>query len=227
MPHLHIPLGGKMPIKEIFADMPPGPKAMVRNGFSVVANLPESAYPVLLQSVLKAAGQRGTTNEEQLAKDLKISAEEATGAVTALGLFSALASTGDETPENVFQGMVDAGLISDTAKPALARLLPKIAQMKPAVTKAVTRQSLIDAVLPSFDDFDAEVDIRIGSKEHAGLVVPVAVALLDTDARDQRLWFQLKKEDVESLIEKLNALLKRFNEAEDLIAKLPPPGGGA
>ncbi len=227
MAHIHIPLGGKIPIKEILSDMPHGAKAMVRNGFSVVAKLPESAHSVLLQSVLKSAGQRSTTNDEQLAKALNISVDEATGAVVALGLFSALTSTGDETPENVLQGMIDAGIISDAMKPAMQRLLPKIAQLKPSVTKAVTRQRLIDAVLPSFDDFDAELDIRIGGKEHAGLAVPVAIALLDTDARDQRLWFQLKKEDVENLIEKLNALLKRFKEAEDIIARLPPAGGGA
>jgi hypothetical protein len=225
--HIHIPLGGRVPVKEILSDMPHAAKAMVRNGFSVVAKLPESAHSVLLQSVLKSAGQRGTTDEEQLAKTLNIPVEEATGAVAALALFSALTSTGDETSENVLQGMIDSGLIADSIKPAMQRLLPKITQLKPSVTKAVTRQRLIDAVLPSFEDFDAEMDIRIGGKEHAGLAVPVAVALLDTDARDQRLWFQLTREDVESLIEKLNELLKRFKEAEDLIGKLPPTAGGA
>jgi hypothetical protein len=227
MAHIHIPLGSRIPIREILSDMPQTAKAMVRNGFSVVANLPESAHSVFFQSVLKSAGQRGTTNEEQLAKSLAISVEDATGAVAAMGLFSALTSTGDENPENVLQGMIDAGLISDSMKPAVQRLLPKIAQLKPSVKKAVTRQRLIDAVLPSFEDFDAELDVRIGGKEHAGLAVPVAVALLDTDARDQRLWFQLTKEDVESLIEKLNELLKRFKDAEDFIAKLPPAAGGS
>jgi hypothetical protein len=226
MAHIHIPLGGRIPIKEVLSEMPDSARAIVRNGFSVVAKLPESADPVLLQSVLESAGQRGTTNEEQLAKALNISVHEATGAVAALGLFSALTSTGDEDPENVLQAMIEAGIISDSMKPAMQRLLPKIAQLKPSVTKAVTRQRLIDAVLPSFEEFDAELDIRIGGKEHAGLAVPVAVALLDTDARDQRLWFQLKKEDVESLIEKLNELLKRFKQAEDLIAKLPPAARG-
>jgi hypothetical protein len=221
MAHIHIPLGGRIPIKEVLSDMPHGAKAMVRNGFSVVAKLPESAYSALVESVLKSAGQRSTTNEEQLAKALNISVSDATGAVAALGLVSALISTGDETPENVLQGMIDAGLISESTKPAVQRLLPKIAQLKSSVTKAVTRQRLIDAILPSFEDFDAELDIRIGGKEHAGLAVPVAVAFLDTDARDQSLWFQLKKEDVESLIEKLKELLNRFKEAEDLIAKLP------
>lgn len=226
MAHIHIPLGGTVPIKEILSQMPQSAKAIVQNGFSVVARLPEPAHSVLLQSVLESAGQRGTANEKHLAKTLNISVDEATSAVAALGLLSALTSTGDQTPENVFQAMIDAGIISDSMKPAAQRLLPKIAQLKPSVAKAVTRQRLTDAVLPSFDDFDAEVDIRIGGKEHAGLAVPVAVAFLDTDARDQRLWFQLTKQDVEGLIEELNDLLKRFKEAEELIARLPPPGGG-
>jgi len=226
MAHIHIPLGGRIPIKEILSELPQSAKAVVRNGFSVVAKLPESAHSALLESVLKSAGHRGTTGEEQLAKTLNISVDDATGAVAALGLFSALTSTGNETPENVFQGMIDAGIISDSMKPAVQRLLPKIAQLKPSVAKSVTRQRLIDSVLPSFEDFDVELDIRIGGKEHAGLAVPVAIALLETDARDQRLWLQLKKEDVENLIEKLSELLKRFKDAEDLIAKLPPVAGG-
>lgn len=227
MGHIHIPLGGKVPLKDMLSDMPAGPKAMVRNGFSVVAKLPESAHSVLLKVIVASAGLRSTTNEEQLAKELNISVDDATGAVASLGMLSGLSSTGDETAENVLQAMIESGLISDSAVPVVRRILPNLVKIKPEVGKAITRQRLIDAVLPSFEDFDAELDIRIGSKEHAGLVVPVAVAFLDTDSRDQRLWFQLTKEDVESLIEELNALLKRFKEAEDLIAKLPPAAGGS
>jgi hypothetical protein len=224
MAHIHIPLGTKITTKEILSDLPAGAKAIVRNGFSVVAKLPDSVHTVLLKSVLASVGQGAPTGEEKLAKDLNISVDEATGAVTALGMLSSLSSAGDEGPENVLQAMIDSGLISEPDKPALLRMVPKIAQMKPAVGKAFTRQRLTQAVLPSFEDFRAELDIRVGGKEDAGLMVPVAVGLLDTDTRSQRLWFQLTKEDVESLIETLNELLKRFKEAEELVSKLPPAG---
>jgi len=228
MGHLHIPLSGEIPIKELLSDMPAAPKAILRKGFSVIAKLPESGHSVLLKRVLANAGRHSPVEEEQLAKDLGISVDEATGAVAALGMFSALASTTHgETVEQVLQGVIDSGLISVSEKPGFLRILPKVQQIKPELSKTVATRRLMDAVLPSFDDFEAVVDIRIGDHEKGGFAVPMAVALLDTDSRDQRLWFQLTKQDVETLIEKLNLVLKRFKEAEDLVAKLPPAAGGA
>lgn len=227
MGHLHIPLGGQIPIKEILSDMPPAPRALIKKGFSVVAKLPESAHSTLLKSVLASAEQRRPSGDEHLAKDLNIPVSEATAAMAALAMLSAIAFTSKATSQDVLQATIESGLISDAEKPALLRILPKLAEITPTIGKAVTRERLLNAVLPSFDDFDAELDIRIGGKEHAGLAVPVAVAFLDTDSRDQRLWFQLSKDDVEGLIEKLNLLLKRFKEAEELIAKFPSASGGA
>ncbi|HLZ11775.1 MAG TPA: hypothetical protein VKP58_04250 [Candidatus Acidoferrum sp.] len=223
MGHLHIPLSGDVPIKDILSDMPAAPKALLRRGFSVVAKLPESAYSAILETVLTNAGRQSRAEEEQLAKDLNISVDEATSAVVSLAMFSALASTGKETVEQVLQGLLDSGLVSTAEKPALLRILPKVTQIKPELSKAVATRRLTDAVLPSFDDFEAVVDIRIGDQEKGGFAVPMAVALLDTDARDQKVWFQMTKQDVEILIEKLNQVLKRLKEAEELIAKFPPP----
>ena len=90
----------------------------------------------------------------------------------------------------------------------------------------MSRRSLVNAVLPSFDGFESVLDVRIGEGEQKGVAVPVAIAFLDTDARDEQLWFQLTKEDVQELIE-LNALLKRFEAADELVAKIGGRVGGA
>jgi hypothetical protein len=228
MGHLHIPLSADIPIKELLSDMPAGPRALLRKGFSVIAKLPESGHSLLLKGVLANAGRHSPVEVDQLAKELGISVDEATGAVAALGMFSALASTTHgETDEQVLQGVVDSGLISASEKPGLLWILPKVQQFKPELSKTVATRRLMDAVLPSFEDFEAVVDIRIGDYEKGGFAVPMAVALLDTDTRDHRLWFQLTKQDVETLIERLNLVLKRFKEAEELVAKLPPAAGGA
>lgn len=206
--------------------MPASLKAIVQRGFSVVAKLPESAHPALMKTALVSAQRGETTNEEQLARDLRIPAGDATAVVSAMAMFSVLISF-KEPPERVLDALIASGLVSDLDKPALLRMVPRLVDLKPEVSKAVRTQRLVDAVLPSFDDFQAELDIRIGAKDDAGLAVPIAVALLDTDTRSQRLWFQLSREDVENLIEKLNALLKRFKQAEELLAKLPPTVGGS
>jgi hypothetical protein len=227
MGFLHIPLSGEIPLGELLSDMPARPKALIRKGFSVVAKLPESAHPALLKGTLTAAGQHKTLNEEQFAKELRISVEEATAAMAALGMFSALASARSETAEQLLQVMIDSDFVSSQDQSSLLRIVPKITQIKPEINKAVATNRLLSAVLPSFDDFEAVLDIRVGDEESGGFALPVAVAYLDTDARDQHLWFQLTREDVEKLQEKLNSLLKRFKEAEAIVAKWPSITGGA
>lgn len=228
MSQLHIPLSSDIPVKDVLSDMPAAPKAFVKKGFSVIAKLPETAHAALLKSVIKTIKRNAPLgSDEQLARDLGISVEETTSAVASLGMFSSLITSAEkETADEIFQAVVDSGLISASEKPSLQRIVPKITQAKPEISKAIATQRLLDAVLPSFNDLDVVLDIRIGDKEHGGLgmAIPMAVAYLDTDTRDQRLWFQLSKEDVESMIEKLNDLLKRFREAEELVAKFPPGG---
>jgi hypothetical protein len=141
-------------------------------------------------------------------------------------MFSALASSRKEPVEELLQAMIDAGVIAATDKPAILRIVPTVTEFKPAVKKAVNTQMLVNAVLPSFDEFQAVLDIRVGDEERGGFALPVAIAFLDTDSRDHRLWFQLTKKDVEGLIDQLNSLLKRFAEAEELIAKWPASAGG-
>lgn len=226
MGFLHIPLNREVPISDLLSDMPATPKAIIRKGFSVLAKVPESAHSVLLKGALSAA-ERRPVNEEQLAKDLRITTEEATSAVTALGMFSALAAARSESAEKILEALVESGLVSVAEKSSLLRIAPKITQIAPQVSKAVTTQRLTDAVLPSFDAFEAVLDIRIGDEERGGFALPVAIAFLDTDAREHRLWFQLTRQNVEDLAKKLSQLLKRFKEAEDIIAKWPSSAGGA
>src|ERR1700737_2374651 len=99
---LHIPLSGQLSLSDIFSQMPDAPKSLLRRGFSIVAKLPESAHSVLLKEAVGVASQRKTKrNEEQLAKTLNISVEEASSAIAALGMLSALASTRSESVEGL------------------------------------------------------------------------------------------------------------------------------
>lgn len=165
MGFLHIPLSGEVPLGDLFSEMPAVPKALIRSGFSVVARLPESAHPALLKGTVTATGQHNDLNEEQLARDLGITVEEATAAMAALGMLSALASARRETAEQLLQVMIDSGLASPADHASLQRIVPKVAQIKAEVGKAVATKRLLDAVLPSFDDFEAVLDIRVGDEE--------------------------------------------------------------
>jgi hypothetical protein len=226
MGFLHIPLNREIPVVELLSDMPSVPKALIRKGFSVVARLPESAHSALLRSALDAA-ERKPVNDEELAKNLGISVEDATNAVAAVRMFSALASARGETAEELLEALVESDLVTAAQKPTLAKIVPKVMQVAPELNEAAARQRLTEAVLPSFKRFQAVLDIRIGNEDRGGFALPVAIAFLDTDTNNQRLWFQLTRQDVEDLLEKLNSILKRFKEAEELVARWPPLTGGS
>ena len=175
---------------------------------------------------MESAGERGTSGEEKLAVALGIGVEEATSAVAAVGMVSALLSSRDEAPEDLLKGMVDAQVISPADRAAVSRLIPALAEITPAVTTAVTKQMLMNAVLPSFRTLDLVLDVRLGNEDGFDYALPVAVAYLGTDASSQRLWFQMTKADVEGLLRQFEALLKKFNEAEGLVKRLFPKAGG-
>jgi len=219
MSSIHIPLSGQVPLEELFAGIPAAPKLFIRRGFSVLASLPESARPILLGATVEAAGLRKNRDEVKLASTLGISPDDAAGVTGALGMLSALAASRSEKLEEILQAMISAGLVSAGEKSALMQFIPGLLEVMPAIKKAVAKQGIANAVLPSFDSFQAVLDIRLGDEDEGGYALPVAIAFLGTDSRDHRLWFQLTKADVESLVEELNALLKRFKIAEELAVK--------
>jgi hypothetical protein len=148
-------------------------------------------------------------------------------AVSALGMFTVITSARKELPELLFQVMVEAQLLSAGDKVALSSLYPSLTKITPAITDAMNRERLATSVLPSFEGFEAVIDVRIGGGKRAGIALPVAIALIDTDAAHERLWFQMKRKDVEALIEKLTVLLKKFKTAEEWAATWPGKGEDA
>jgi hypothetical protein len=222
----HIQLEGQTPLSKLFSEMPTPVREFIRGGFSVVASLPVSAHPHLLRAIMKSAQENRPASDQQLANSLNVSVEDATKATAAVGMFSAIASSRKETTEELLQGMIDSGIVSAPDKPALLLLVPAIKDIGPAIQTAISRTRLADAVLPSFEDFEVVLDIRLGDDEGVEVYIPVAIAFLKTDANDQRLWFQLTKSDVEGLIEELNSLLKKFKKADELATKLASSSGG-
>ena len=227
MGSLHIPLGSSIPMPELFADMPEAPKARIRQGFSISVKLPPDAQSSLLQAAVESTGESRTRGEADLAKTLGLNSDDARLALSALGLLIAIAYLRSDDAAQILQAMADATLIAPPDKEPLLRIVPVITKnFRPAIKDAITKRSLADAVLPSFGHLEAVLDIRIGDEEQGGFALPVAIAFLSTDSKDHRLWFQLGKDDVEKMIETLGSLLKRFKEAEALIAKWPSKTGG-
>ncbi len=225
MSYLHLPLTQQVQMDEVFSDMPAKAKAYIRGGFSVLAKVPESARPALLQAAVQATGQRKGQRDRELATALGLSLEESTSAVAALGMLSALASSRTEPPDRLVKAMVEAEIIAAPDTSTISGLIPAITDVSSDVRKAIGTRALANSVLPSFDAFEAVVDVRVGHEETAGLAVPVAIAYLGTDARERRLWFQLTKEDVEDLVKQLNSLLEDFKQAEEMIGRLSSHGG--
>jgi hypothetical protein len=59
------------------------------------------------------------------------------------------------------------------------------------------------------------VDIRIGfDNDEIALAVPVVLVHIDTDSKDQEIWFQMSKGQLKTAIEDLTKILLRVEAAE-------------
>jgi len=227
MATFHIPLGSDRSLGELFSAMPDGPKTVLKEGFSIVSRLQESTHATLVEQTLAIAGRGGGKVQPDLAKKMGLSTREASSAAAATGTLSALLSGRKEGTDEVIQALVSSGLLATSAVPSIQRLVPLLLENKQNFGQLLKEKYFSTAVLPSFDEFEAVLDIRIGDETEVGLAVPVAIAFLDTDANGQRLWFQLTKDDVEEMLRKLNSLLGRFKEAEAIAARIGQKSGGA
>ena len=75
-------------------------------------------------------------------------------------------------------------------------------------------------VVPSFDGFDATVDVRVVKLDDGNVVTtPMVLAVLRTDVSDQRLVFQLTRRDVGVLIEQLKTLDEQLVESSSIVVE--------
>jgi hypothetical protein len=203
------------------ADFPDRATAAARQGFEIINGLSETdrakAVELMFSSFERGGGSIDT---ELLSNEIpSLTRRDAGRVMTALSFsFALLTENAVTAAEFVRAG---SGKIFDTGyEPTAAGIADIVINRRAALDKAITRNQLANAILPSLARFDVTVDLRIRfEKEKAQEFVPVALAHIDTDADNTEFWFQMSRADITMLLEKLNKCLREMELAEELLNK--------
>jgi hypothetical protein len=213
---LRLPIGA-IP-SEFFADLPRHVRTFLRNGLIIFNRVNPQYSEVLLSLPVDAlVSNTPAPQAKELATMLAISPNDARSLLAALS-FLALVATSPSEPEPVettSAALVREDLLDKSGQPAVERLLTHYQQERGKVSSAFRKVALTTKVLPSLDDYDFAIDVRLDfDKEQPALAVPIVVGHIDTDAPHQEVWFQMSKAQTEKLVEDLKKIVAHLEQAE-------------
>jgi hypothetical protein len=198
-----------------FSNMPSGIKAFIRDGFSVLAKVPPTKMGDLFQVVLGSIEYGSVVDESEAQAKLGITKDDARPLLAAVSLVASTLSSKDETADELIEELAKAGALDPVNRPAALKFAFEVVAKRTVVHQTFERSQLASRVLPSLDDFEATVDVRLGfDKNRIAFSVPVALVHIDTDARGQELWLQLSKRQIQKIIGDLQDTLEKMSVAE-------------
>lgn len=212
-----IPITSSIPLIEVFGEMPVGFKTFVREGFSLLARVPQEAFPRLRDLALAFAESPLQIDEQGIASQLHLPASDIPRIITAASFLVALVGVRTEEPAQVLDALIQAGVLTEDWRPGTLRFYSYLLPEQARVQQSRKLSSLASQGLPSLTSFDTTIDVRLGFREKAVAdSVPVIIVHIDTDSEPE-IWFQMQRKDLEKLVDKLNETLSRVKEAAEWI----------
>jgi hypothetical protein len=203
------------------ADFPDRGKAAARQGFEIINGLSETDRAKAVELMFLSFERGGGSLETELLSNEipSLTRRDAGRVMTALSISFALLTQNAVTAAEFVQA--GSGTIFDTGgEPAASAIADIVISRRAALEKAMARNQLANAVMPSLARFDVTVDLRIRfENEKAQEFVPVALAHIDTDADNAECWFQLSRADITMLLEKLSRCAREMELGEELLNK--------
>jgi hypothetical protein len=163
----------------------------------------------------------GSIDIERLSNDIPTLTRRDAGRVMAALSFSFAVLTQNEVTAAEFVeagrgNLFDAG--DEVTASAIANV---VISRRATLDKAMARNRLASAVLPSLAQFDVTVDLRIRfENDKPQEFAPVALAHIDTDTDSNEFWFQLSRADISILLEKLTKCAHEMDLSEELLNKV-------
>jgi hypothetical protein len=195
-------------------EIPNTMRAAIRDGVRSLGGLTDEQLRALAGVTLEAMRAPDATPPSAVSKLIGVPEDTAT-ALVMMSMSLASGSLSNTPTKQIVNSLRDHRLIEDSDNKKLATLLEELARRSVDFQALARLRSTTDAVLPSFRSLETTVDVRLRFEDDAiVLAVPVVVAMLRTDSVQQRLWFQLSKVQVESLIKELQSALKQMEKAE-------------
>lgn len=188
----------------------------LRMGFRKLSALDANKRTQLANEVLLRMGEGYSPHLGEIAIAMGVDRTEVGDAIVAATLlFGLLFDLNMATKE--FLDITESKLFSESDRVVVSELVGFANQNKTVLKNSVTEGAIARSVLPSFSRFEVELDVRIkfdGDKFERS--VPVAVAFIDTDSENQRLWFQLQRSDMRRIISRLQEVERQMDLAQNL-----------
>ncbi len=206
------------PLPEMLPPIPERAKPFVREGFRILGEFSDAQQDVLSSASEILTDPLSALREDDLALKLSIEQEEVRPLVSSLRMITSVLSSSEVTAEELLDFLEKEEVIVDESqKNTVLAVAKEIERNRGALRQGIDKSRLGSEILPSLDEFEITVDIRLGfEKEEVTLAVPVALMHLATDVPHEDIWFQMTKSHVERLVEDLQEILLRMNSAEKL-----------
>jgi hypothetical protein len=214
-----VPDSPKDELARRLAEYPDRALPFLQNGFAAAAQIDSAARHGVLEQII-ANLRRGKRSVSGLdfRSTTGLSAKDSEQVASAISIVVGLLSDSSVSPEEFVE--VGSGVLFEPQLSEIVRdLAVTVCARRSELSQSFEQAQLAGAVLPSLFTFDTAVDLRMRFVDgDLKTSVPVCVVHIDTDASDHQLWVQLSRGDVESVIEKLNAVLADMDAAIAIVA---------
>lgn len=212
-------------LSAVFSSMPAEVKGFLREGFATLAKIPPERFQDLLKAVLEQVQEGYAGGGSEFAKTLGIPPEEGGPLFAAAGLFTSIFSSREVVVDDLMRYARTAEVINEKNAQAALQFAQLAARDRAAIARAMEQSGIASAVLPSLSTFETTVDLRLGfEKGRISTTVPLAVLHVDTDAEGQEVWVQLTKREVQRIVEDLQGVIRRLEEAEKWMQQVDEGG---
>lgn len=196
-----------------FRNMPAEVREFLKAGFAQLETFSQDSLEKIARQASGWLDPAESVPEiEAIAREFKVDGLTMSKVVAAVTLqASALFAGINPMPLKVFVSEVtNRGILKEDHAPTiLAFGKQHLNPRSSAFFEALARANSSTDIVPSFQDLNTTIDLRVAAvTEERVVTVPIVVATMRTDVQDQRLVFQMTPRDVGQLLQELGDLAK-------------------
>lgn len=210
-------------IDDTLEGLPPRIKRLLRSSFGVLVSFDGEKRSAVVAHTAAAITTPGYGFDEiKFSESFGVTAEQASHIANGATFLSALVSGFSElTSAELLEKLAAHDLFAPENREKLAEWLDYLRSNSERFLAEIETGSLTNRVLPTLARFELSVDIRLAeSPTNKPPATPVIVAVLDTDAEGQIVWFQMSKAQLMRMQSQLGSILQQLERAEKFVTKM-------
>ncbi len=225
MPSIELPFSLSGTLPETLSEFPGPVKNILKRGFGILARASEEQREKVLiavQEIFGASREQTESKLDEVGKTIGFSPAEGRAVVitATIAASAAISYQGEDAAEQFVQAAIEAKVLEEDHRQAASKFMEALIGKRAILERSFDRASVARSTLPSFRNIFTSMDLRLAfEKGKVKFAVPVAVVHLSTDVSQQGVWFQLTRNQLDEVIEKLKETQSQMEEAERLIEK--------